>query len=524
MRANDRKTPKRPSKTEAGPANPAPASCATPAVTAQRIVIIGGGFSGATTAVQAVRKSPRPLAITVVEPRARVGPGLAYSTADPDYRLNGPASTHNVDPDDPDHFPRWCEADGLRHRDPQAWTPAGVAFIRRADFGRYLAASFDAHAAGDNHGSVLVHHRARALDVQAQGSGVSVATSDGQRLAADLVVLATGNAAPRWPAALPAALHGHPGLIEYPLAEGALQHIAAQARVLVLGAGLTALDAIATLLRQGHRGEVIAVSRHGLRPRPQAAELLAAAPPGQPAAAMPQLLDLLDGPLPPYAQPYAQPQAGTPTVRRWLRGLRERIAVAEAAGQGWQSAFDELRNVVWRAWPLLPAAEQRRFLRQLRPWYDVHRFRTPPQTEGRVREAERLGQVAFRIARLQAIQAVSERSLQVRFDGGREEAFGAVVNCAGFRAGPPGLGDPVIDSLHHRGWLQPDVAGQGFAVDGSYRPIGADGVVRPRLRLVGPLTAGTFGDPLGAVFIAAQVRRMLPGLWVDLQALRSPVA
>ena len=38
----------------------------------------------------------------------------------------------------------------------------------------------------------------------------------------------------------------------------------------------------------------------------------------------------------------------------------------------------------------------------------------------------------------------------------------------------------------------------------------------PRLRVVGPPTAGTFGDPLGTLYIAPQIARVVPGMLADL--------
>ncbi|HET7136050.1 MAG TPA: FAD dependent oxidoreductase, partial [Casimicrobiaceae bacterium] len=59
-------------------------------------------------------------------------------------------------------------------------------------------------------------------------------------------------------------------------------------------------------------------------------------------------------------------------------------------------------------------------------------------------------------------------------------------------------------------------AGVGFAVDARCRPIGANGAPSDAVRVIGPPTAGAFGDPLGAIFIAAQIRRMLPGVYASL--------
>jgi len=52
----------------------------------------------------------------------------------------------------------------------------------------------------------------------------------------------------------------------------------------------------------------------------------------------------------------------------------------------------------------------------------------------------------------------------------------------------------------------------GIAVDAQCRPIGRGGSASPRLRVLGPPTAGALGDPLGVIFIAPQIRRMMPGL------------
>ena len=128
-----------------------------PSGEAARITIVGGGAGGASLAIQLVRRSPAPLAITIVEPRERVGPGLAYSRSDPDHRLNAPTGTHSIDPIDADHFTRWCESNRVFERDPEARLPNGVAFVRRGEFGDYVAATLREHAFGSATGSSIEH-------------------------------------------------------------------------------------------------------------------------------------------------------------------------------------------------------------------------------------------------------------------------------------------------------------------------------------------------------------------------------
>jgi len=349
----------------------------------RRVAMVGGGFTGASTAVQLVRASAVPLAITVVEPRERIGPGLAYSATDPDHRLNGPTWSHSIVPDDVGHFTRWCEANSIFVRDPEALAADGNAFVRRADYGDYLSDTLRAHEQWPATGSTIAHLRDRAVAAVSARDAMAIRTADGRTLESDMLVVATGNPLPRLQAPLARSLAGHPSVIEDPLQPGRLAQVDSRARVLVVGSGLTALDIVSTLVRAGHRGDVVVVSRRGLRPRPQPPAAAPAAVDAAAAGAAQVPLERIMGAVPGFLLHDAPP-----TLRDWVRALRARIRELEARGESWHKGFDELRDVVWRAWPLLPAAEQRRFLRTMRTWYDVHRFRAPPQNDALVRDAE----------------------------------------------------------------------------------------------------------------------------------------
>jgi uncharacterized NAD(P)/FAD-binding protein YdhS len=465
-----------------------------------RIAIVGGGFAGVSAAVQLVRRSRMPLAITLIEARERIGPGLAYATHDPDHRLNGPTWVHSVDPLDGGHFTRWCEAHGVFERDPRARQPSGAAFVRRAVFGAYLEDQVRVHTQGTPSGSTLHTVRARAIGAAQRGPETVVLTDQGQTIAADLLLLATGNALPRLPAPLDPALAAHPGVIENPLDTARLLDIPRSARVLVIGSGLTALDVVCTLERQGHTGGAVLLSRRGLRPRPQ--------PPFNGPLPVPEGRDNLDRVLGPAPEWLLQAEPG---ARAWLRALRARV---RGAGGHWYPDFDALRDSVWQLWPRLPLAQQQRFLRRLRPWYDVHRFRSPPPTEATVNAAIAAGRVQPLAARLRGLRAEG-RTLVAQLqapgaDAPQDARFDAVVNCTGLDAASRTAGNPLLRSLVDQGWLRPDAVGLGYAVDAQCRPIGRDGAVREHLRLIGPPTLGTFGDPGGAMYIAAQIHRMVP--------------
>ena len=472
---------------------------------------MGGGFAGASLAIQAVRAAPRPLDITIIEPKAEVGRGLAYSTDDPDHRLNAPAFVHSAIPEDMLHFSRWARATGLPARDPEALQPDGGAYFRRRDFGRYLAETLAQHADWAETSSRISHLRASATDAAFGGGPVRVLTDDGREIAADRVVIATGNPTPRLPASIPRPWAQDHRLIENPFEPGRLKAAAPDAEVLVVGAGLTALDALSTLLAQGHRGAITAVSRHGLTPRGQAPIALALrwdAP-----AQDPPLLSRLMGPIPEFLDP----AKGTPPkALDWLRALRRRIAEVEAAGGVWQQPFDSLRESLWRLWPSLPIGEQRRVLRRLRTLYDVHRFRTPPQNEALVAAARARDQVRYEAA---TVLALSDSDGRLGVDLRRRGRAGVdrhmvdlVVNASGLDTAAGIVANPFLSALSEAGLIQPDALGLGLKVDDQGRAIGRDGAPSHVLSVVGPPTLGTFGDPIGAFFVAAGIRRFLPAI------------
>src|SRR5258708_25099372 len=101
----------------------------------QRVVVVGGGFSGVAFSVQLARKTKMPVAIDVVEPRALLGAGLAYSTSDPSHRINVPASKMSVFADQPGHFEDWLRRGDEFANDAGVWSwPSGQAYPRRAVF------------------------------------------------------------------------------------------------------------------------------------------------------------------------------------------------------------------------------------------------------------------------------------------------------------------------------------------------------------------------------------------------------
>ncbi|SBK66006.1 FAD-dependent oxidoreductase [Klebsiella pneumoniae] len=337
------------------------------------IVIIGGGFSGAAVAIELLRLAPNGVRVTLLEPRQSPGAGVAYSTAEPTHRINVPAARMQLAGDEEGAFDHWYRHQPAFTVDVQALRPDGSVYPQRGQFGRYVAQRFADAAASS--GGRLRHLRDRALAFH-QGM---VTTDGGLQLKADLLVLAISHPPPALPAQAEAWRH-HPALIANPWQPGALDAIAPHARVAVMGTGLTMADTVATLDRLGHRGSIVAFSRHGLLSRGN-----------------------LSGAGATWPGDYQQG-----SLRQRLRQIRLDVAYAAQQGLSWQGVLDAVRQQGQRIWQALSVADRQRFLRHLRHYWDVHRYRVAPQVAEVLEARQRTGSLQVQAARLLSISGEGE--------------------------------------------------------------------------------------------------------------------
>ncbi|WP_083274954.1 FAD/NAD(P)-binding protein [Novosphingobium resinovorum] len=442
----------------------------------RRMIIVGGGFSAATLAVQVLRTTDVPVAITVIEPREVIGAGLAYSTMDPDHRLNGPLEGHMIDPACPDELLQWCLAERILDRDPDCLGPAGHAFLRRGDLGSFFSYTVSKQAREAKCGSTLRHVRDVAISVTCANEIYQVETKEHGVLTAELLVIATGNPEPSLRAPFPASAHLHPAIVANPLEPRRLLDVADNARALVVGSGLTALDVVSTLLRERPQCDITVISRRGLRPSAHAPDIVER--PSEDAAAAKPKVPNTDAPVPTFLADEV------PSIRRWCRALRTEISRVQEAGGSWHDPFDAVRDTVWKLWPQLPIDEQQRFLKKLRVYYDVHRFRAPVMNDKMVRKAEAKGRVRFLAATLLNVDAPAKSlnvtaDMQVGADKTRlRRDYDLVINCTGLDARSALSDNPVLVSLVEQGMLSVHENGLGFDVTANCEGVGSDGTIQ----------------------------------------------
>ena len=454
------------------------------------IAIVGGGYSGAAVAWHLAQVlKDRPGRIVVFEPRAELGRGLAYSTPDPDHRLNVPDHRMTLAIEDPLHFKRWLTSDAAPLLASGSATLAGEIFAPRVVFGQYVAA----HLAPLIAAGRVVHRQSVVTRISATGAQFAVQDASGAIVTADQVVLAVSHPPPALPSEL-AALRHDPALIEDPSAPGALAAVAPQERVLIVGSGLTAADILCSLMRQGQRGGVRILSRHGWRSQPHG---------------------------PKQAETTAEfTQGPARTALTLLRRVRKALAADAARGLSWHAVFDRLRAQGPAIWAALPLAERRRFLRHLRALWDIHRFRIAPQTHDIVSRAERAGRVEFHAARLIGVARTPQGLLTTIRPRGSSHLAHLTVDRVILATGPAHgqviAGNPALASLQEQGLVQPDPLALGIATTPEGRAIGQAGAAVPGLFVAGPLARGTVGELMGVPEVTAWSEHLARQLVADL--------
>lgn len=419
----------------------------------RHVVIVGGGASGVLMAIHLLDRRDADFRVTILEGRNMLGCGIAYSTQDPGHLLNTRVSNMSAFARDPDHFRRWLAARPGLPTDE-------LSFVGRATYGAYLSDLLRGWQSGRGRGR-LSCLRQTCTGLRRKGGGFVLDLEGGTSLLADQVILATGHSRPE----------GDPsGLLTG--AWDAIPETDPDGRVLIIGTGLSMIDQALSLLAQGHRGEIVALSRRGLLPREHG-------------PAVPLVLSVADVP----------PGAPVSALFRWARQLARQ---AQAQGGSWRDAIDAIRPHVRRLWAGLSPEERARFLRHAAPWWDVHRHRMPPASAGRIGKAMARGQLrvirgAFLSARPGEGGVIAELRLSGR--GDRVEFSAArVIDCRGIRRDLRRHGSPVVRDMLAKGQVRLDPLQIGLDVAPDCTVRNAEGGRIEGLFAIGPASRAAFWE------------------------------
>jgi uncharacterized NAD(P)/FAD-binding protein YdhS len=434
------------------------------------VAIIGGGASGLLAAAHLHQRDPS-RRIALIERGEETGRGLAYGTPYEVHLLNVRAARMSAFADDDGHFANW-----LKRRVP---TASDEDFAPRRWYGEYLSDVLTQTLASPS-GVQTIQGTAVGLERDEASEKWKVILHDGASIRARFVILALGNLPPANPFRFPPPSQNY---WHDPWANEAARGVPPDAPVMIIGTGLTMLDLVLALRREGHCGVVHTLSRRGLRPHGHLAHsLLTLDPPDR----------------------HLSPRA----LLRWLRG---EVETAAQTGHDWRSVMDGMRPHTRHLWQTWTIAERRSFLRHARPYWDVHRHRCAPEIADQIEALINLRTLIIHRGHIQAMHESSE-GIEVRWltrDERQEQVQVArVINCTGPASNYAKIDLPLIVQMRLAGWLQPDTLHLGIETDTDGRLLGANGQIVPDLFAIGPLRRPSWWESIAIPEIREQAETL----------------
>ena len=420
-----------------------------------RITIIGAGFSGSTLATLLASDSDDSTEVCLVGVEETFARGVAYGETRPEHVLNVRAGHLGADPDNPQEFAEWLHL-GNQGRD---------AFLPRLAYGEYLTDRLQKAADRARNLALL---RQEAIAINRIGDGFRVHLDDGSYFSSDQVVLALGALPPQRLTGVGPRLARDPRYIAWPWQDNALDQIESDARVLIIGTGLTMADVVASLASRKHRGQIVATSRHGLLPQTHTSA---------PAAPIE---------LPPSVHQALRKH----DVRQLVAALRSLTHVVP----DWRAAIDALRPHTQAFWRGASSQERRRFLRHVRSYWEVARHRLAPEIGELLQRLQDSGQLTLRAGRLIRAGLRADGTEVLIRERGKEqiqvEHYDYVIRATGLDTDLLRTTHPLASHLRDSGLISADADGLGLKVTDDFEIIDHHGQRVPGLSCLGPLLRG----------------------------------
>lgn len=451
--------------------------------TATRVAIVGAGFSGTMLALNLLEQADVEV-LLIERDRHRMGAGVAYSSSESLHLLNVRAGNMSAFADRPDHFCDWLATRGLG---------CDAAFVTRATYGRYLREALA--DAMERYGRRLKLVDDEVLDIEERHGQVTLGLVNGGLIEADRAVLAIGNLPPHDPPAIAGVGLPSHRYIGDPWASAFEDGLEKDAPVLVIGTGLTAVDVILRLDAHGHEGPITALSRRGLRPH--------------------RHIDDLPRPQPVLAKPAPE----LSELVRWARG--------EAQGKDWRLVVDSIRPITQMMWASADAEKRERFLRHLRPFWDVHRHRLAPAVADRIDALVAAGRLDFRAGKIANV-SVEPGALAVAWRARGADAptvtrAARMINCTGPQGDLLRSSDPLVKRMLAAKRIRPDALRLGLDIDRDGHVVDAKGQASEHILAIGPMTRGDLWEVVAVPDIRIQVsalaRRLVNAHWMGGEGL-----
>ncbi len=471
------------------------------------VVIAGAGFSGTMLAVNLIRYSPIPMHIRLVDRSGEFAKGLAYSTTDPVHLLNIIADRMGAFSDNPKHFFEWLSGNEALWRYMDESFPSILLdpkdYPTRKLYGIYmenLLAEAEKEAA--TKGILLEKIKAIVSDADIIEEKTRIeskrhlsVTIEGAAHKANALVLAVGNFPSKTfdfegglfdtGGRYMQSIWRHSNAANNILAKKDLSYLSENEPIIIIGTGLTMVDAVMSLNARNYRGNIIAISRNGQLPKPH---------------------KVIDKPYPPFLTLDNAPT----TALEFYQTIKNEVTEAEKHGYDWRAVIDSLRQYTPIIFHRLPVEEKREFMDHFYPWWNVHRHRIPEKTHMILSRLIQEGKLEVVAGNILHVGGTGDNPLSVTFRRRKEDTpttmiAGYVMNCSGPELDIAKSRNPLLLNLRDKGMVTVSPLRIGIGVTDDYR---AKGTAPDLLHAIGPILMGEYLETTAVAELRVQVENL----------------
>ncbi|TXH26572.1 MAG: hypothetical protein E6Q96_07685 [Cyclobacteriaceae bacterium] len=408
------------------------------------IAIIGGGLSGTLVAYYMLLADRHPATLYLFEREQRqLARGIAYRDSNERHVLNVPASAMNLYNLPSGDFYHWLQKN--THTD---FSPAD--FVPRNLFGSYLKELFERQVSKAKAVKIKIIAD-EVVDLEKTGNLLRVSTKSGGSYSVAKAVLANGILPPADTFQLTSDVvrlghyQANPWNYRY------LNKLSVNQHVTLIGSGLTMLDHAVELLNDKGNFSVTAFSRRGLLPLPHGS----------------------------YAA-YNFPDyniSATEDIGKLLANIRRYYRIHQKNGLDWRDLIDRIRAHAPELWKGLNETSKKRFIRHLKPYWEIHRHRAPKNVLELIDRATREGRFKLLKGSIQRVEAKGHQlSVQLASNSGVSTLItDYLLNSSGLQQDIALTSDPLLQKLLERQYMIPDHTRLGIQTDDSGALISAEG-------------------------------------------------
>lgn len=424
------------------------------------IAIIGAGFSGICLAANLYQMADFPLRIILIGNPRTFGTGLAYSTLNPAHLLNVRAKNMSAFSQNPNHFVEWINSQAERFNFNLLSKELKDEFIPRCYYGLYLQDILNSMSVSSSTGSQVVLINDRATTLAESPNDLIINIQNGQPISANIAVLAHGHIMPRFHFNFDNSI----SLLENPWDFERYQIIPPNSSVLLLGTGLTMIDAALQLKSQGHTGKIYALSRRGLIPQLQLEDI---------------------------AEYKFDENLSSMNLRYLIKFIRNEINKVRDNPGTQQAIFKAIRLNANSIWAALSFREQKQFLRHCLPYWETQRHRIPPHISEFINQLTHQGSLEIikgRILEVKNGSAIIQPRNQINRTSLKIET---IINCTGPGKYQSDEKNPIIESLLSQGLAVVHDLGLGLKANPEGALINTANIPSDKLYTLGPPRKGT---------------------------------